>query len=351
MKKAILTILVCLLTLGGWAQFPKIYAHRGCWSMTPSNEFIIPENSIPAVAMAKRMGYEGIECDVHYTKDKVMVILHDATLNRTLRNAKDYSPIEKNIRLADLTFEELRNNYVLASTNPEYRTPIPTLEELLTECKKQGIVPMLHSDLEESYRMAQSMFGNQWICFTGLESEIQKVRKYSECLVLLAINEGTPEANIERLKRIGGHCGVSTMNYNLLTKEFCQALTREGYEVQASIFPAPKEATGQLNGVSFQLTDFSFMPTKGMKPKHTLNLMKKAKLPTEKIECGAFVLELKVNGEVEIIIDQKQTYPISSDGKKSIYIGRRFFNQSIPDIQVKGDKAKVKKMKLNMWEL
>jgi glycerophosphoryl diester phosphodiesterase len=67
MKKAILTILVCLLTLGGWAQFPKMYAHRGCWSMTPSNEFIIPENSIPAVAMAKRMGYEGIECDVHYT--------------------------------------------------------------------------------------------------------------------------------------------------------------------------------------------------------------------------------------------------------------------------------------------
>lgn len=239
----------------------------------------------------------------------------------------------------------------MASTNPEYRTPIPTLEELLTECKKQGIVPMLHSDLEESYRMAQSMFGNQWICFTGLESEIQKVRKYSECLVLLAINEGTPGANIERLKRIGGHCGVSTMNYNLLTKEFCQALTRDGYEVQASIFPAPKEATGQLNGVSFQLTDFSFMPTKGMKPKHTLNLMKKAKLPTEKIECGAFVLELKVNGEVEIIIDQKQTYPISSDGKESIYIGRRFFNQSIPDIQVKGDKAKVKKMKLNMWEL
>ena len=69
MKKAILTILVCLLSLSGWAQFPKMYAHRGCWSMTPSNEFIIPENSIPAVAMAKRMGYEGIECDVHYTKD------------------------------------------------------------------------------------------------------------------------------------------------------------------------------------------------------------------------------------------------------------------------------------------
>ena len=87
MKKTILTLIICLLTLNGWAQnstFPKMYAHRGCWNMTAANEFIIPENSIPAVAMAKRMGYEGIECDVRYTKDKVMVILHDDSLNRTM---------------------------------------------------------------------------------------------------------------------------------------------------------------------------------------------------------------------------------------------------------------------------
>lgn len=355
MKRTFLILLCCLLTLSGWAQnstFPKMYAHRGCWNMTPTNEFIIPENSIPAVAMAKRMGYEGIECDVRYTKDKVMVILHDETLNRTMRNAKDYTPLEKKIRVSDLTFQELRNNYVLASANPEFRAPIPTLEELLTECKKQGIVPMLHSSLEESYQMAQSMFGNHWICFTDQENKILKVREYSDCMVLLAINDGTPEANIERLKRIGGHCGVSTMNYNLLTKEFCHALTREGYEVQASIFPIPKEATGQANGVTFQLTDYSFMPVKGMKPKHTINLKKQAKLPTETLECGAFVLELKVKGEAEIIIGQKHTYPVSSDGKESIYIGHRFFNGSIPDIQlVKGNETKVKKQKVKIWSL
>ena len=54
-----------------------LFAHRGCWSKSANGEFIVPENSLPAVAMAKTMGYTGIECDVHYTKDSVMVILHE----------------------------------------------------------------------------------------------------------------------------------------------------------------------------------------------------------------------------------------------------------------------------------
>ena len=354
MRKLILACLLCLITASISAQkssFPKMYAHRGCWTTNANNEFIVPENSLPAVAMARQMGYEGIECDVHYTKDKVMVILHDETLNRTMRNAKDYSPIQGKVRLSDLTFEELRNNYVLASTIPSFRTPIPTLKELLTECKKHGIIPMLHSDVKESYQMAQEMFGNQWICFTRREDNIQEVRKYSNCIVLLAINEGTPEQNIARLERIGGHCGISTMNYRLLTKKFCHTLTEKGYEVQASIFPVPHEATGQRNGITYQLTDYSFMPIKGIKPKYSINLKKQTAIPTEVIAQGAFVLELKMEGEGEVTINGEQSYPITSNGKETIYIGQRFFNHSIPNIELKGKQAKIKKMKLKIWSL
>ena len=122
-----------------------VFAHRGCWSKNAAKEFVIPENSVAAVAEAKRRGYEGIELDVKKTKDGVMVVLHDKTLNRTARNADDYSKIENPMKLKDLTFEELRRGYVLESENPELRTPIPTLEEILSECRKQGIIPMLHS--------------------------------------------------------------------------------------------------------------------------------------------------------------------------------------------------------------
>ena len=346
----LLTILLTLcLTLPAMAEkksYPHMIAHRGCWSKAESGEFTIPENSVAAVTAAKRMGYEGIECDVHYTKDKKMVILHDQTLNRTMRRASDYSKLEKPIYLKDITFEELRRDYVLESTNPELRTPIPTLEELLTECKLQGIVPMLHSDLWESYEMAQEMFGDGWVCFTGGVAHMQKVREFSACLILLSINSGTAEENIAKLRQIGGHCGVSTMNYKLYTPEFCKALTDAGYEVQASIFPAPHEAVAQRNGVTYQLTDFSFMPPAGKKPKYSykINMSKLGILllgmnknnrrhPQEHIfEYGGEVIEISArkgtSGQIKAEVDGKE-YEFHTNGKEKIYIGKRLMNSTM----------------------
>ncbi|MBQ1981130.1 MAG: hypothetical protein II226_07585, partial [Alistipes sp.] len=80
---ALFAILITTPLFAQESQLPHMFAHRGCWSKAPSGEFDIPENSVAAVTDAARMGYEGIECDVHYTKDKKMVILHDGTLNRT----------------------------------------------------------------------------------------------------------------------------------------------------------------------------------------------------------------------------------------------------------------------------
>lgn len=266
--KRILTLIVTLTALAciAGAQQKKIhtFAHRGCWSKNAQDEFVIPENSVAAVREAARRGYEGIECDVHLTKDGRMVILHDATLNRTARHAHDYSKLETPVRLADLTFEELRRDYVLEAEDPELRTPIPTLEELLSECRKCKIVPMLHSSVWESYEVAQKMLGDGWICFTGGVEHMQKVRKFSNCIILLSINDGTAEENIARLEKIGGHCGISTMNYKLYTTEFCKALTDAGFEVQASIFPPEKEREAIVNGISYLLTD-RVLPSKRWK--------------------------------------------------------------------------------------
>ena len=165
------------------------------------------------------------------TKDKKMVVLHDSRLNRTVRKASDYSKLDKPVKLADLTFEELRRDYVLESENPEFRIPVPTLEEILLECKRCGMVPMLHSSVEESYRMAQEMFGDKWICFTSDFEKVLKVREFSDCMILYSINAGTGQETVEKLKQLGGKCGVSTMKYRLYTKEFCKTLTDAGYDV------------------------------------------------------------------------------------------------------------------------
>ena len=89
----LLTLLLCSVAVA--KSEPTVFAHRGCWSKNDKGEFVVPENSVAAVAMAARMGYAGIECDVKKTKDGHLVVLHDKTINRTMRNAVDYSLLTK----------------------------------------------------------------------------------------------------------------------------------------------------------------------------------------------------------------------------------------------------------------
>ena len=125
MKKYVFLFLslTCLLSVNLRAQsIPVVYAHRGCWLGTE-----VPENSVYAVEMAKRYGYTTIECDVHYTKDSVMVIMHDTNdMRRCIRRKADNSKLDGALKLSDINFDDLRKYYVLASDNPQYRSPVPT---------------------------------------------------------------------------------------------------------------------------------------------------------------------------------------------------------------------------------
>lgn len=71
----------------------KIFAHRG------ASQFA-PENTMPAFQLAYELGAEGIETDVHLTKDLVPVLIHDEHLKRTT-NGYGY--------VKDYTFNELQN--------------------------------------------------------------------------------------------------------------------------------------------------------------------------------------------------------------------------------------------------
>ena len=65
----------------------KVFAHRGF-----SGKY--PENTLLAFQKALETGCHGVELDVHLTKDNVLVIIHDETLERTTDGAgwvKDYT--------------------------------------------------------------------------------------------------------------------------------------------------------------------------------------------------------------------------------------------------------------------
>ena len=307
-------------------SFPQVTAHRGCHL-----DGLVPENSITGIEMAARFGYPAIELDVKYTLDSVRVIMHDGTINRTMRNAADYSEIAEPVRVTESTFEDLRTKYVLASTDTALRQPIPTLVEMLEACKRCGIHPVLHSHINDSYDVAQQMMGDGWTCFTSSRENVAYARSFSACDVLLDPGRVPATECVEMLKSYGDRCGMSTMKYDMLDADYIATMHAAGMNTQSSIFPTPHEADAIRDGADIILSDFCWLQTEGRKA-FLEKKVRKASLPAggtigytcpEELEYGAIVLEFDFSGQGQVTVDGKAVYPISSETEQRFTVGLR----------------------------
>ncbi|WP_462412913.1 glycerophosphodiester phosphodiesterase [Neobacillus sp. Marseille-QA0830] len=100
----------------------KIYGHRGAKGS-------YPENTLLSFKKAIEQGVDGLELDVHLTKDGEVVVIHDETLDRTT-NGTGW--------IKDMTLEEMKQVSVGSSFThfPEYHETwdfemVPTLTEVL----------------------------------------------------------------------------------------------------------------------------------------------------------------------------------------------------------------------------
>lgn len=69
-----------------------VWAHRGASGYRP-------ENTLEAFALASEMGADGVELDVHFTRDGHVVVIHDEKIDRTSNGqgeVKDYTLEELN---------------------------------------------------------------------------------------------------------------------------------------------------------------------------------------------------------------------------------------------------------------
>lgn len=102
-----------------------VISHRGDWRN-------YPENSIPAIESVIRMGVDIMELDLKKTKDGVLVLSHDKTLDRCTNGkgpVSDYT-------LAEI--KQLRLKRAHGVTTDSLR--MPTLEEALAVCKDRIVV-------------------------------------------------------------------------------------------------------------------------------------------------------------------------------------------------------------------
>ncbi|WP_373515206.1 glycerophosphodiester phosphodiesterase [Persicitalea sp.] len=92
-------------------------AHRGCMDTHP-------ENTLPSLREAIRLGAQMIEFDIQLTRDSVLVLMHDETVDRTT---------DGHGRVSDLTFAEIEKLDAGGWKSPMFKgTPVPTFEKTLT---------------------------------------------------------------------------------------------------------------------------------------------------------------------------------------------------------------------------
>ena len=104
-----------------------------------------PEHTIPAYDLALEMGADYIEQDLQLTKDGVLVVLHDETLDRTARPTSESAPGDCTGLVREKTLAQIKTCDVGTWFNeayPQYADPdyvglrIPTLEEVFQEYRK-----------------------------------------------------------------------------------------------------------------------------------------------------------------------------------------------------------------------
>ena len=109
-----------------------------------NDDIIIPSESIYSVAISKRLGFDMLELNVNYTSDGAFLVFHGdggkfGPQFEHIDGVTDISTVAVN----SVTLEWVKSNVRYKSKYPKYRTAPSTLEEMLHECKRNGIVPFV----------------------------------------------------------------------------------------------------------------------------------------------------------------------------------------------------------------
>ena len=93
---------------------PGIVAHRGFHQFETS-----AENSVSAMQLAVKLGFEGTEFDVQLTKDDVAIVFHDAKM--------------QGLTICDTPFDTLRQQPAFTLRSGEF---VPALDEFMSACSQ-----------------------------------------------------------------------------------------------------------------------------------------------------------------------------------------------------------------------
>jgi len=157
-------------------NWPTNFAHRGASARAP-------ENTLEAFRVAVEAGAGGLELDVHMTLDKEIVVIHDATVDRTTNGSG---------AVAEMTLEELRTFDAGYRFSPDgghthpYRgrgVRVPTLAQVYEEFPVTSVnidIKEAQPGAEEAVLRVMRDAGERSLVVSDDHAVVRRFRKVSE---------------------------------------------------------------------------------------------------------------------------------------------------------------------------
>lgn len=221
-NKLFLAAILVLISITNKAQ-TKIIAHRGFSD-------IAPENTLIAFQKAIETGADYFELDVHQTKDGILVVIHDKTINRTSSNSKTG-------KINNLNFSELHSVRVGLSSKfgEEYNNEkIPTLKEALELAKgKIKVCVELKADKIENQvveLLNELDMIDQVIVFAFNDKSLVNIKKLNPEIKTLFLKNYANIKTLDFVKEINANA-IGVGNDTKITKEFISYAHKNNIEV------------------------------------------------------------------------------------------------------------------------
>jgi len=191
-------------------RFPTIISHRGLHRGTD-----FPENSLPAFEATWGSGVAWCECDVHVTRDRRVVVIHDDTLDRTTTGTGD-------VRFT--WYQSLARERLTDASGARTNYNVPLLTEVLHSMPAGcGMLIEMKADMPSFHHVARVMIARGWK--VGLQSfdpqnlvEICEAGLNRKAFLLAEDLRAVPEA-----VRLG--CAGINLRHDLIDAKLVRRLT------------------------------------------------------------------------------------------------------------------------------
>ena len=197
-----------------------ISCHRGDHTHAPENTLKAYENAITA-------GADYVEIDLRTTVDSQLVIMHDATVNRTTNGIG---------LVKDMRYDSLTKLRVKDKTHPEWgEHPIPTFSQVLELCKDKIYIYLdfKNADPGAAYRLIRKYgMEKQVVVYINAEQQFHDWRRVAPSMPLIVSLPATVKDTIS-LKKFLDKVNPEILDggYDQYTQEMITMAQRLGYTV------------------------------------------------------------------------------------------------------------------------